>query len=783
MSGSKAGGKTLDNASLTEKLSFSGLEENLQSAKQSLDLNVPCLDRQYTSISPLSLSIEELHAWECQGKVPEGRILVHPRPGFVVKAHVTVEETVVDGRKNLQKETKKVKVFINVVNSVLIPERCHAGEVLRPPGPRKEEAANSSSRKLPAAMGRLRTEKDQHGTHVDTVDLCLHPTSITWALEERKQKEEAGGGEAGKHDGMDRVVELAMSGYLASWEHREEGGRLGEETTGKPRRRRQIVRVHREYVILKNCRYKTGRSVVPMLVEKANLLAASPKPPPSSSPALQIHTIPATAACSGTDAVGMQEGERSGIAGEEELAERKGGRGGEGRNLKGAGVEEMFEKLKLGEDSSGETRKRRESIRPDRGEKGGEGGREGGGGGVGGGGQGGGGRGGREGGAAVMTEAQTGNSSADTPLHSASPPLPLPLTYTLHEQHEREDLSGLMDAPQTRLCARFSRPNFIILKVALPSKEGECEEGMVCENWVVDVGRREVRIQSRTFRGREGKEGRRYAVVVPLPYPAVTAEEKEGAKGDRMIARVMRREGRHERTMVLKLAVEQDAGKMVVMGRAAGGKEEVEGEKEEACIKEGSRATEIGEKIREGGRNDHGRWVTPPPQSTIKVLGGSRGGDGMPKGRGSPVEAEKQGEEEERRRGKEGLASIGHSDESGGPLPSPPVDVTEEEGGCSLLVQVPDIDLSSVRLETGKKGDKAQNARLFFSSTSPSPSSTTVSWCLKLPNSHGLDRTQCMWDVANENMWVRVGRSVDADGGKAGREVMLSNPHIYAMCS
>jgi hypothetical protein len=28
-----------------------------------------------------------------------------------------------------------------------------------------------------------------------------------------------------------------------------------------------------------------------------------------------------------------------------------------------------------------------------------------------------------------------------------------------------------------------------------------------------------------------------------------------------------------------------------------------------------------------------------------------------------------------------------------------------------------------------------------------------------------------------------VGRSVDADGGKAGREVMLSNPHIYAMCS
>ncbi|CBJ29402.1 conserved unknown protein [Ectocarpus siliculosus] len=105
------------------------------------------------------LYISEL---ESQNRVPEGKEVVHPLPGFVIKTRFT------RGSKDAEPE----KLFTNVVTSDKLAKPYSKISNSRPGG----EAWS-----LPVAVGPLRKEKDKGGGSTTTFDVCYHPEALVRA--------------------------------------------------------------------------------------------------------------------------------------------------------------------------------------------------------------------------------------------------------------------------------------------------------------------------------------------------------------------------------------------------------------------------------------------------------------------------------------------------------------------------------------------------------------------------------------------------------------------------
>ena len=94
---------------------------------------------------------------ETEDKVPQGKQLIRPSPGFVAKTYKWM-----DG-----KEAEKDKIFINIVQSDKIAE------------PTKQTTPKGDCWSLPYSLGPPHMEKDKKGENSTCFDCCYHPMALS----------------------------------------------------------------------------------------------------------------------------------------------------------------------------------------------------------------------------------------------------------------------------------------------------------------------------------------------------------------------------------------------------------------------------------------------------------------------------------------------------------------------------------------------------------------------------------------------------------------------------
>jgi len=126
---------------------------------------------------------EYIRYLEEQNATPEGKKLIYPLPGFVLKLkfvqHGTIKTawtntvSASDQDVSLSPQTKK-KLFVNIVSSVDV----------QPPSKKnmRKNCNNGTTWSVPYTLGPLRTEYDKTKQHlVPTFDCCFHPDALTLA--------------------------------------------------------------------------------------------------------------------------------------------------------------------------------------------------------------------------------------------------------------------------------------------------------------------------------------------------------------------------------------------------------------------------------------------------------------------------------------------------------------------------------------------------------------------------------------------------------------------------
>ncbi|CAM9948259.1 unnamed protein product [Scytosiphon promiscuus] len=167
------------------------------------------------------LYISEL---ESQNRVPEGKEVVHPLPGFVIKTKFT----------RMAKDAESEKLFANVVTS---------DKLAKPYSKTSGNRSGGETWSLPVAVGPLRMEKDKAGGSTTTFDVCYHPEALV-----RAQR-------------LDAFRDLVA---LSSLERVEDAFLRGTE---------QKITVDKNYRILKGVKYKSGPCAT-MMVAKGDISRA-----------------------------------------------------------------------------------------------------------------------------------------------------------------------------------------------------------------------------------------------------------------------------------------------------------------------------------------------------------------------------------------------------------------------------------------------------------------------------------------------------------------------------
>ena len=89
---------------------------------------------------------------EKEGKVPEGKDAIHPKPGFVVKTHKLSSRSLLQQQQQAAPEKtqiEKEKIFINIVTSDKIAR------------PSSQQTHQGTSWSVPCSTGHVRMEKDK----------------------------------------------------------------------------------------------------------------------------------------------------------------------------------------------------------------------------------------------------------------------------------------------------------------------------------------------------------------------------------------------------------------------------------------------------------------------------------------------------------------------------------------------------------------------------------------------------------------------------------------------
>ena len=154
---------------------------------------------------------------EGEQKVPEGKELIRPGPGFVAKTY-KVDETA--------KDKKGDKLWMNVVSSDKITK------------PSSEKTDGGESWSVPYSLGPPHMEKDNQDNNVATFDCCFHPEALAMSKARKAFQ--------------NLLVQTAIEGVEESY-----------------KRQKLVTKVSKDFHVLKGVSYKSG-IIGTMLVDKTH---------------------------------------------------------------------------------------------------------------------------------------------------------------------------------------------------------------------------------------------------------------------------------------------------------------------------------------------------------------------------------------------------------------------------------------------------------------------------------------------------------------------------------
>eukprot|EP01031_Cornospumella_fuschlensis_P029747 gene29747-35920_t len=164
---------------------------------------------------------------EGEQKVPEGKELIRPDPGFVIKTYKTNDDF-------SPESNRKDKLFINMVSSPSV-----APPVKSPATTASATAAPAGDHwSLPYTLGPPHMEKDKQGANATCFDCCFHPLALDYA--------------ARSSAFQDMLVSTAMEGV------KEMMKKMGAKAT-----------VESSFHVVKGVKYKGGDRPLTLLVSKA----------------------------------------------------------------------------------------------------------------------------------------------------------------------------------------------------------------------------------------------------------------------------------------------------------------------------------------------------------------------------------------------------------------------------------------------------------------------------------------------------------------------------------
>jgi hypothetical protein len=152
---------------------------------------------------------------EGEEKVPQGKELIRPRPGFVAKTFKLKEDN-----------SKGDKLWVNIVASEKISE------------PVRTNVKGGQSWSLPYSVGPPRMEKDKTENLVTCFDCCFHPAALNFGQQMKAIQ--------------DLLIKTAFEGIEESY-----------------KRMKQPVKLAKDYHILKGVTYKTGDPATMLIATQA----------------------------------------------------------------------------------------------------------------------------------------------------------------------------------------------------------------------------------------------------------------------------------------------------------------------------------------------------------------------------------------------------------------------------------------------------------------------------------------------------------------------------------
>lgn len=123
---------------------------------------------------------EYIRYLEQQNASPQGKKLIRPKPGFVLKLKYFHETTPKSALSRVESLPPPKKLFVNIVTSVDI----------QPPSLKDRNLEEGTSWSIPYTVGPMRTEHDTSKQNlVPTYDCCFHPNALTLAESNAQFKE------------------------------------------------------------------------------------------------------------------------------------------------------------------------------------------------------------------------------------------------------------------------------------------------------------------------------------------------------------------------------------------------------------------------------------------------------------------------------------------------------------------------------------------------------------------------------------------------------------------
>ncbi len=118
-----------------------------------------------------------LRQLEEQNELPDGKDILRPQPGFVLKFKYSKKRSSSSSQKSKRKD-KNEKLFINVVHSKQVNQPTYT---VAPSTDVRGKSGGGKNWSLPYTFGPMRMEQDNKKTLTPTFDCCFHPLALVYA--------------------------------------------------------------------------------------------------------------------------------------------------------------------------------------------------------------------------------------------------------------------------------------------------------------------------------------------------------------------------------------------------------------------------------------------------------------------------------------------------------------------------------------------------------------------------------------------------------------------------